>query len=128
MVPQGRGRGVAGVLAVLGEEVRCGLRGAQLFQVHGKEGGVVQAVDVAELIVELQAVQDAGTVLEAEDVLGEQVAVAVDHPPLLDAGVEQPLATGEVAARETLDLRHSVGHEAVGGQRSDLHEAGLPTR
>ena len=128
VVPQGGRCRVAGVLAVLGEEERRGLRGAELFQVHGEEGGVVQAVDVAQAVVELQAVQDARAVVEAEDVLGEQVAVAVDHPPLLDAGVEQPLAAGEIAAHQPLDLRHAVGHGAVVGQRADLREAGFPAR
>ena len=48
------------------------------FQVHGQEGDVVEAVDVAQAVVELQAVQRPGPVVEAEDVVGDQVAVAVD--------------------------------------------------
>ncbi len=132
MVPQGRRSGVARVLAVGGEEGGRRLRRAELFQVHGEEGGVVQTVDVPQTVVELQAVQDAGSVVEAEDVLGEQVAVAVDHAPLLDPRIEQPLAPGEVAAHEPLDLGHAVGHAvghgALAGQRADLGEARLPAR
>lgn len=41
------------MLAALGEEVLGVLRDAEPFQVHGEEGGVVQAVDVAEMAVGL---------------------------------------------------------------------------
>jgi len=125
VVPQGgRCRG-AGVLAVPGEEVRRGLRGAELLQVHGEEGGVVEAVDVAQVVVELQAVQDTG-VVEAEDVLGEQIAVTVPHPTLLDPRVEQALAPCQIAAHQPFHLRHPVRHETAIGQRADLLETGPP--
>ena len=127
VVPQGGRCRVAGVLAVLGEEERRGLRGAELFQVHGEEGGVVEAVDVAEAVVELQAVQDAGAVVEAEDVLGEQVAVAVDHPPLLDRVSNRLLAAGEIAAHQPLDLLHAVGRGAVVGRARGPGRSSLPS-
>lgn len=127
-MPQGRRRGVAGILGVLGEEEGSGLWCTELIQVHGEEGGVVETVDVAKTVVELQTVQDAWSVVETEDVLGEQVAVAVDHSPLLDARVEQLFAAGEIAAHRPLDLLHAIEREAVVSQCADLREARFPAR
>ncbi len=92
VVTEGGRRRVAAVLAVRGEEECRRLRGTELFQVHGEEGGIVEAVDVAQPVVEIQTVEHAWAVVEAEDVVGEQVAVPVHHPPLFDAHVEQPFS------------------------------------
>lgn len=78
------------------------------------------------MVVELQAVQHPGAVVEAEDVLGEQVAVSVDDPALFDAHVEQRLAAGEVPADQLLDLLHALGRVAVGIECTNLREARLP--
>ena len=84
---QGRdSRRVAGELHVPVEERSGEPGGAEPFQVHGQEGGIVEAVDVPQPIVELQAVQHAWPVGQAEDVVGEQVAVAVADEPVRDAG------------------------------------------
>ncbi len=128
VVTQGRRCGVTGVLAVLGEEERRGLRGTRLLQVHGEEGRVVETVDGAKAVVEFQTVQDAGAVVETEDVLGEQVAMAVDHPPLPNTRVEQFLAAGEIATHQALGLLHPVEQLAVLGQSPDLREARFPAR
>jgi hypothetical protein len=78
--------------------------------------------------VELQTVQDARAVVEAEDVLGKQIPVVFDHPPFPDPRVEQGLAAGETSAYQPLGLLHAVGHGAVVGQCTDVGEARLPTR
>lgn len=65
------------------------------------------------MVVELEAVQDTGAVVEAEDVVGEQVAVAVDDAALFDAGIEQRLTASEIAADESLGLVQVVTDAAV---------------
>ena len=88
MVDQTRRAGVGGELDESVHEL-AGERGcADAFQVHGEHGGVVDAVDSAEVVVELQAVQDAWPVVEAEDVVGEQVAM-----PVADAARRQPASS-----------------------------------
>jgi len=71
VVQQRRGSGVTGELAVVGHELVGQFRGAEPFQVHREEGHVVEHVDVAQVVVELQAVQHPRAVVEAEDVVGE---------------------------------------------------------
>ena len=120
--------GFGGELAVPrhepGTEVGC----ADSLEVHGKKAHVSEHIAVAELVVELDAVEDARTVIEAEDVVGEQVAVAVDHFAVGDPMFEEGCPAVEVATRELLhallDLR--VQH----GAHVRLHrlERGLPLR
>ena len=77
MVDQTGWAGIAGELDEAVDELAGQLGGTQTFQVHGQDGGVVDAVDRPEVVVELEAVEDAGAVAQAEDVLGEQIAVSV---------------------------------------------------
>ena len=80
MVAQPGRRRVRGELGVAVQEGLGEAGVAEVFEVHGEERGVVEPVDVPEVVVEVQAVQQARTVVEAVDVVGEQVAVAVDDP------------------------------------------------
>lgn len=84
--------------------------GSQAFEVHREEGSVVEPVDVPETVVEVEAVEDARPVVEAEDVVGDQVPVAVDDP--VRAPGEQRAAPVEEAEREPPD-----GIELGAGQR-----------
>src|SRR5581483_1871033 len=104
VVGQRPGVRLAGQLPVVGQEPLGRLGVAQPFEVHGQEGHVGQHVDVAQPVVELDAVEDAGAVVEAEDVLGLEVAVAVAHRAGGDAVVEQRRPAGQVAAGEVLDM------------------------
>jgi hypothetical protein len=58
VVLEGRHPGASRELGVPAEECRAEFRGAESLQVHGEERGVVQPVDRAQPVVELQAVQD----------------------------------------------------------------------
>ena len=100
------------------------LGAAEPFQVHGEEGGVVEAVDVAQPVVELQAVQHARAVVEAEDVVGEQVAVAVDDP---FGPVPQQWRTAvDERQDERLDGAELVGVDHLIRIRLELGEVGDP--
>ena len=70
-----------------------------MLEVHGEERGVGQAVAEAKRVVELDAVEDAGPVVEAEDVVGEEVAVAVDGPAVGDPLLEELRPAVEVRGR-----------------------------
>jgi len=54
------------------------------IQIHGEERCVVDAVDVAQLVVEFQAVQKRRSFWDAEDVVGEQVAVYLCRDEAID--------------------------------------------
>ena len=95
VVAQGHRSGVPGELDVVVQPVVGEVGPAEPLQVHGEERHVVEAVDVAELVVELQAVQGARAVVEAEDVVGDEVAVAVDDPPVGAPVGEQRTAAGQ---------------------------------
>ena len=90
-------------LPVVVEEPLGQVGPAEVLEVHGEERGVGQAVAEPERVVELDAVEDAGPVVEAEDVVGEEVAVAVDGPPVGDPLLEQRAATVEEPIGEPLD-------------------------
>ena len=77
--------GVVGAPAVLVEEMVAEVLPAQEFKVHREECGVIDAVDVAKVIVELQAVEQRRPVRQTEDVVGKQIGVPVDDPAIGDA-------------------------------------------
>src|SRR5207342_2228779 len=81
--------GFGGELAVPRHELGTEVGGADSLEVHGEKAHVGEHVAVAELVVELDAVEDARTVIKAEDLVGEQVAVAVDHFGIGDPMVEE---------------------------------------
>ena len=66
---------------------------AQPLEVHREERDVGEHVTHPQALVELQAVQDARPVVEAVDVVGEQVTVPVACPTGVDALIEQRLAS-----------------------------------
>jgi hypothetical protein len=84
------------------------VRPAELLQIHRQEGDVQEHVTEAEPVVELQAVEDARAVVEAEDVGRQQVTLAVHDPPSFDALLEQRRTTVEVAQRQALDEAECV--------------------
>ena len=92
-------------LAVVAEELTGQVRVAPALQVHHQERGVGQDVAVPEVVGEGQAVEDAGAVVEAEDVVAEQVTVTVAYQPLSDPLLEE--------WRPSLDVSTSEGPDAV---------------
>ena len=70
-------------LPVPGEEATTEVGGADAFEVHREERDVGEHVAVAQLIVELDAVEDARAVVQAEDVVGR--ADRRDRPALSTA-------------------------------------------
>lgn len=70
---------------------------------------------MAQPVVELETVEDAGPVVEAEHVVGQEVAVAISDVPLGDPPLEQARPAVEVALSQPL---HRVGH-AHGQERTD---------
>ena len=100
MIGQGGGPGVPRRPSVLVEEVGGQVGTPQALEVHGEERHVGQHVTEAEPVVELEAVEHPGAVVETEDVIGQEVAVAVAGSPLGDPPLEQRLASGEEAPSE----------------------------
>ena len=95
--------GLGRELAVELEEAPRPLGRSQTFEVHGEEGHVGQHVAVAKAVVELDAIEDAGPIVEAEDVFRLQVAVAVAHMALGDALPEQREPALDVTVDELFD-------------------------
>src|SRR5581483_12294877 len=93
---------------------------------HGQEGDVGHDVAVAQAVVELDAVEDAGAVVEAEDVLRLEVPVAVAHGAEGDPVVEERRPSGQVAPDQVLDPAADIGVEHRAGERPEFAEAGLP--
>ena len=126
VVDEGRRRGVAGQLEVPPEERRAEIRCAQPLEVHGEERRVVDPVDVPQPVVELQAVERARPVREAEHVVGHQVAVPVDGAPAGDPLGEQRTTPVQEAQGQPLDRRGLGRVEEPVREGPHLLEAGEP--
>jgi hypothetical protein len=74
------------------------------FEVHGQERHIGTDVAVAEPVGEFDAVEDAHAVIEAEDVFGLEVTVAVTDVPRGDAVAEQPGVSPQPADGQGPDL------------------------
>ena len=90
---------------VVTDEPRRRLGLAQPFEVHGEEGHIRGHVATAQASVELEAVEDPRSVIEAIDVIGLKIPMAVADLTCRDAGREQRLASREVAADR---LHHGI--------------------
>ncbi|MFG1928836.1 hypothetical protein [Cryptosporangium sp. NPDC048952] len=96
-------------------------RGTEAFQIHRQAGGVVDSIERPQIVVELQAVQSSGAVVQAEDVVGEQVAVAVAHPAGRDPGGEEVTSAIDVVQCPLGDL---VQHRRVSDPVAEARQAG----
>ena len=127
VVAQRGGCGVAGELGVRVEEGRAEVGATEPFQVHRQERDVVEGVDVAQVVVEVEAVQDARAVMEAEHVVGDQIAVSVHDPSVRASSREELAPSGHEPGRQPIDLVD----EAVGERRTlvaaELRDVGPPT-
>ena len=99
---------------------------ADSFEVHGEEGDVGEDIAVAEPVVELDAVENAWAVVQAEDVVGEQVAVTVSDLSMSDAIGEERTSPVEIAPGELLDPGGDIRREDRADERLHRGEARLP--
>ena len=60
-----------------------------MLQIHCQEGDVIQSVEVAKAVVEFKAIEHPGPVRQAEDVVADQIAVAIDDAAVGHASLEQ---------------------------------------
>ena len=90
---------------------------AAMPQVHEQEGKVVEHIDRRDLVVELDAVEQARRAVEQADVAQMQVAVAAAHLSGVLAPVEQRRmprkrrAEGTVEGRDLILAEHMAGRE-----------------
>jgi hypothetical protein len=89
MVLEAGGPAVPGELEVVIEEDPTELRVAESLEIHREEGNVGEDITEPVLVSELDAVQDARSVVEQEDVVALQVTVPVARPACSDAFGEQ---------------------------------------
>ena len=125
---------VAAVLPVHVEEVAAEVRAPQPFQVHGQEGDVGESVAESQLLVEVEAVEDSGTIGEAEDVVDEQVPwrLADDRLPGVDDAAApftlHPCDSGlhVIASKATTALRVAASSfvPSLCGTRCDRRRVG----
>lgn len=121
-------RFVAGQRDVAGQEVVAEVFTPQEFQVHGQEGGVVDPVEMTQLVVEFEAVQQCRAAFDEEDVVGEQVAVAVNDVVLVDPAREQMPPAGDVLRGKTFDTVDDFPrHTGNRGELVQFLEVGPPT-
>ena len=89
----------------------AGPAAAQALAFDAQVGDLVQRIDGAQSRVELQAIDDGDRVAEP-NVLGPQVAVAVDDSALAHAVSDQPRAAAEKAALRAVDAPDQTGRQS----------------
>ena len=117
---------LGGELLVARHEGGRGGRPCQALQVHGEEGHVGEHVAAPQIVVERETVEDPGTVGQTEDVLGEQVAVAVADQATVDPLAKQVAATRDVPEGELADPFEVDGVDVPPGVGAHLVELGAP--
>ena len=80
---------LSGELAVVTNQRARDGRPGQPVKIHGKEGDVGEDITDPEPFVERQAVKNSRAVVHAEDVVCEEVAVAIANKPCIDPIGEQ---------------------------------------
>ena len=97
-----------------------------MIEIHCQESDVIHAVEMAKEVVEFQAVEHPGSVIETEDVIAEQVAVTINDSSVRHPSVEQRLTPSEKLVGETLDFLCDgcVQHRAA--KAPNLPEAVVP--
>ena len=126
VVQEGLRKPITGPLLVHADELGGQVDTAQTFEVHGQEGHVGTDVPIAERIGELNAVDDADAVVEAEDILGLQVAMSVAHPTRRNTCVEQGAMAMQPTPSQHADPRIDLGVEHRTDERRRFMEVHLP--
>ena len=62
---------------------------AETLEIHRQEGDVGADVVPAQRVREFEAVEDTYSVVEAEDIRGLQISVAITDVPLRDSGLQE---------------------------------------
>ena len=99
---------------------------SQPFEIHREEPDVEQHVTPTQPVVELQAIEDPGPVVQAEDVVGEQVAVPVDDPSPSDAVGQQSAPAVQIPVSELTDPCEHRAVERTGHECLELPQAPFP--
>ena len=108
------------------EEPPAEIRPPETLEVHGEERRVGDDVADAQGVVELEAVEEPRPVGEAEDVVGQQIAVPVAAPAVGDPLLEQRPSPVEIrlgGAEYRLARRDGA---RAGGQRGELGGIAAP--
>ncbi len=95
-------------------------------EIHCQAGDVVDAVEVAQGVVRVEAIEDTGSVRQAEDVVGDQVAVTVDDTVVRETMVEQRPAPREIGPHPGVDEKEIVLAQDISGGGGDGPEAVSP--
>ena len=96
------------------------------LEIHRQERDVGEHVAESELVVEFEAIQEPRAIVQAEHVLGEQIAVAVADAGVGDALTEQRLASGQVAPPVIVDARQQRRVQLRAGERGQLVDVARP--
>ena len=121
-----RGCQVTGELGVPASEPPGEIWGTEPLQVHGQARGVIEAVQPAQPVIEIQAVEDPRPVVQAVDVVGEQIAMPVHDAACAHSGLQQPAPPSQILADQAVDLAQSVRSQQAAGCRRGLRDVVLP--
>ena len=100
---------------------------AESLEVHGQKGNIGDDIAVAQLVAELDAVEDSHPVIETEDVLGLKIPVSVTYASRSNPLAEQWPVTFSPAKRQRSDLCLNRSVENRSHEVLSLRKIGLPS-
>ena len=126
VILQGGRMGLAGVLAVVGQELGGEITATETFQVHRQEAHIVDDVTPSQPVVELEAIEDARAVVEAEHVVSEEVAVTVDDAATRHPFGQERTSAVEVPMGQASNIADQLSIQRCDAEPVDLEQALLP--
>src|SRR5262245_42333352 len=127
-IPQGLWSAVAGPPAVLIKEVVAETLSTEELQIHGQKCSVIEAVDIPQVIVELQTVEQLRPIGHAEDVVGEQICVTVDDTSLCDALGKQRTAARDELGGQSCHFNKGLRRDDCAGMSLQFEQVLVPSR
>ena len=88
-VQKGRREASSRMTLIRSNEHASGVWTAEALEIHGQESNVGTNVVPAQCVREFEAVENSHAVVEAENIRGLQVAVAITDLPICDSGLQE---------------------------------------
>src|SRR4029079_9420779 len=102
------------------------IRPSEMFEIHCQEGHIVDDIAPPQAVVELEAVEDPRTLIEAKNVVCKEIAVAVDDASIRDPIAQERTAAVDVSMGEASNIADELTILSDEIKRLDLDKALLP--
>lgn len=115
-------------LAIPGHHVACSAPSCQAVYVHDEECHVEEHIADPIVVIEREAVENARSIIQTGDVVGEEVSMTIAHHAARDALVEEPSPTPQVGPSEVSHQLEVIRVDQGSNLLANRDEVVLPVR